>query len=182
MVARKLKVLTTEKLTRVLGLDPKKDKWRVLKFAESREYNIRPSIETPTGRGTRRLYSIDDACEIALALRLLETGLRSRVIGRVIRGLRKKGKLSANLEGADSDGGTLNLVITRIPVPGKPLDETRQQVVGFARNTAKMTEVVGEFFRNPNVEFDVILVPVGLMFRDLRKRLDRLETESGKVS
>jgi DNA-binding transcriptional MerR regulator len=181
MVARKLKVLTTEKLTRVLGLDPQKDKWRIVKFAESREYNIKPSVDTPTGRGSRRLYNIEDACEIALALRLLETGLRSRVIGRVIRGLRKKGKLSANLERSDSDRGTLNLVITRIPVPGKPLDETRQQVVGFARNTAKMTEVVGEFFRNPNVEFDVILVPVSSMFRGMRQRLDQLESEIKKA-
>ena len=181
MAARKLKVFTTDQLTKLLGLDPKKDKWRVVKFAESHEYNIEPSVSAPAGPGSRRLYDIENACEFALALRLLETGLRSRVIGRVIRELRKKGKLCAKLEMAESEVRILNLAIIRIPEPGKPLDETRRQVVGFCQGNPKLNELVGGLFRDPNIEFDLILVPVGSTFSKLKQHLDQLQMDLGKA-
>ncbi len=122
MAAKPLYVFTTEELTTLLGLDPKKDKWRVVRFAESREYKIVPSIKLASGSGSRRLrYDLENVCEFALALHLLQTGLRSYVIGDVIQQLRKKGKLTRTLQMNDVDLLDLTVVIERDPAPGTPL-------------------------------------------------------------
>jgi hypothetical protein len=180
MVARGPQVFTTDQLTALLGLDPKRDKWRVIKFAESREYNIKPSISAASGSGSRRLYGVDNVCEFALALRLLETGLRSKVIGRAIRQLRKRGKLSAKIEMEDSELENLKLVIARIPDPGKPLNETREQEVNFRKGVESLTGLIGKAFRDPINEFDMILVPIGSTFLGLKKRLAQLRAELAK--
>lgn len=180
MVARTLQVFTTEQLTRLLGLDPKKDKWRVTKFAESREYSIEPSISEASGSGSRRLYDVENACELALALRMLETGLRSRVIGRAIRQLRKRGKLNTKLEMEDSVLENLKLVIARVPEPGKPLNETRHQVVNFRQGIENLTDLIRKTFRDPNNEYDMILVPMGSTFLNLKHRLAQLRAEAEK--
>jgi hypothetical protein len=177
MAARTLQVFTTDELTMLIGLDPKKDKRRVIKFAESREYNIVPSIKLASGSGSRRLYDLENVCEFALALHLLETGLRSKVIGRVIRELRRKGRLSAKLEMEGSQLENLKLVIARTPQPGKPLSEKRNQVVNFREGGEKLTEFIAKAFSNPSNGFDMILVPIGPTFYELKNRLFLLRPE-----
>src|ERR1022692_2298833 len=85
-------IFTTDKAATALGLEGQG--WRIIKFAQSKEYGIEPSFGEGKGSGNRRLYSLDDVCQIGLALRLLETGLRSQAIGKVIRQIRQKEKLS----------------------------------------------------------------------------------------
>jgi hypothetical protein len=171
MIARTQQVFTTDELTALLGLDPKKDKRRVIKFAESREYNIVPSIKLASGSGSRRLYDLENVCQFALALRLLETGLRSHVIGKVIRQLPKKGKLSAKLEMSGFELQELKIVIVREPEPGSPLNKPRNQVVSFQKSGEDLTEFVAKTFCKPSNRFDMILIPIGQTFYELKGQL-----------
>ena len=164
-------VFTTEQVAALVGL-PEKDKWRVIKFAQSQEYGIQPSVSEAEGSGSRRLYDLEDVCEIALALRLLETGLRPRVIGKVIGQLRKKGKLSERLESWGEDPEKELLAILRTPQTGKPLDEKREQVVEWVGDAQKAEDI-----RRQNPTCDLILVPVGSPFvalsRSVHKEVSR---------
>jgi DNA-binding transcriptional MerR regulator len=172
MVARMPRFFTTEQVTMLLGLDVKKDKWRVVKFAESEEYGIKPSISAASGSGTRRLYDLEDVCEIALALRLLESGLRAKAVGKVIRQLREKGKLSTKLKLA-ADGARLPLLlaVNRTPEPGKALDVRREQSVEWLENT----DQIGAMLKaHPEKHF--LLVPLRAMFSQLNKALQDMES------
>jgi DNA-binding transcriptional MerR regulator len=175
MVADELRIFTTEQVAALVGLDPQKDKWRVIKFAQSREYGIQPSVSEADGSGSRRLYDLENVCEIALALRLLETGLRPMVIGKVIRQLRKKGKLSEMINYPEEEF----LAILRTPQTGKPLGEKREQVVEWVRDAQEAEDI-----RRQNPTCDLILVPTGSLFaalsrsveEDLTRRLERLRS------
>jgi hypothetical protein len=145
----------------LVGLDPKKDAWRILKFAESKEYGIQPGISAPRGPGTRRLYDLENVCEFALALRLLETGLRSAAIGKVLKQV--KGQLGSALRAPEK---SFYLVIIRTPRPGKPLAEKRPQEVRFAEGVEEATRIL-----KSRRDDDVLLVPVGAMFRELKRHL-----------
>ena len=172
MGIRKNEIFTTDQVTALLGLEPT-DKWRVIKFAKSEEYGIRPSLGEASGSGTRRLYDIENVCEIALALRLLETGLRSKAIGRVIAQLRCKQKLSAQLALDADECRESRLAIFRTPRTGRPLDEKRPHYVKFVQSF----EDAGKTLERRDGD-DLILVPVGLMFSGVKERLEKLGREN----
>ena len=155
-------VFTTDQVTGIIGLDPKKESWRILKFAESREYGIQPSISSPRGSGSRRLYDLENVCEFALALRLLETGLRSAAIGKVLRQV--KGSLVAKLK---TTVKPLYLVIIRTPHTGKPLAEKRPQEVHFIEGIEDASRIL-----KSRGDDDVLFVPVGSLFQEVRNRLE----------
>jgi len=160
-------VFTTEQVAELVGLNPRSDAWRILKFAESREYGIRPTISSPRGSGSRRLYDLENVCEFALALRLLETGLRSAAIGKVLKQV--AGQLAAKLETA---GKLIYLTIIRTPHTGKPLAEKRPQEVRFIEDIEAATRIL-----KSRCDDDVLLVPVGSLFREVQKRLETLLKE-----
>src|SRR5690348_14530762 len=143
-------IFTTEIAAEILGLEP----WRVTKFVQSKEYGIKPSLAQAKGSGSRRLYSAEDICQIGLALRLLETGLRSKAIGKIIRQVQAKGKLSRRLLLPDR-GRDLYLAIYRTPQMGRLLDESRSQSVEFI---SKPDEILPRL--SSHAEDDVILVPL----------------------
>lgn len=172
MVAGALKIFTTEQVAMLVGLDAKKDKWRVIKFAESEEYKITPSISAASGSGSRRLYDVENVCEIALALHLLESGLRAKVIGKVIRLLREKGKLSTKLKIAGDDPAALLLAISRAPAPGKPLDQRRDQAVEWLESVDQLPASVK---MHPNRHW--LFVPLRSMFSELNNALRRMELQ-----
>jgi len=157
---------TLEQAARIIGLKPK-EKWRVIKFVQSKEYGLKSSAGSAAGSGSRRYYELDDLCELALALRLLETGLRSMVIGKIIRQLREKNDTTLNAlvraQGKDAD---LRLVIIRKPEVGKPLDEKREQIVCWVSTVSE-----AEKLWSANPARDVILVPVGQMLSGFKHRL-----------
>ncbi len=163
-MASNRQVFTTEKAAELLDL---KQTWRIIKFAQGKEYGIAPSVGAAEGSGSRRLYDLEDVCQIGLALRLLETGLRSKAIGKVIRQVRKKGKLSTRFwqEGADS----ICLVILRTPETGHPLDEKRRQSVEFVSTKQEAAKLA-----NDRPDDDLILVPLGSFFTQIKRRLFQL--------
>jgi DNA-binding transcriptional MerR regulator len=156
-----MQVFSTEKAARLLGLEP----WRVIKFAQSKEYGITPSLGDAAGSGSRRLYSLEDICQIGLAVRLLETGLRSKVVGKVLRQVRETGKLSTRLHESEA---SLSLAIYRIPEIGKPLDEKRRQRVAFITNKV-------EALKGATAQEDFILVPLGSLFTRMNEKLSELQ-------
>jgi len=177
MAARSLQVFTTEELTTLLGLDPKKDKRRVIKFAESREYGIVPSIKLASGSGSRRLYDLENVCEFALALHLLRTGLRSQLIGQAIRDLRKKEKLSAKLELVGARLQKLKLLIARESEPGRLPNKIRDRLISFQEGGDDLSEIIASTFCNSIGGPDLILIPIGQTFSDLKDQLYRLRSE-----
>jgi len=178
MAAGPLYVFTTDELTTLLGLDPKKDKWRVVRFAESREYKIVPSIKLASGSGSRRLYDLENVCEFALALQLLQNGLQSQVIGNVIQRLRKKGKLRTKLYLDDLDLQDLTLVIERDPDPGSPLHKNSMVTLFDGDDT--LVDFIAETFSNAVDARDLVLVRIGHTFVDLKFRLAQLRPEWAK--
>ena len=82
------RVFTTEKIARLLELP----EWRVVRFAQVPGYGIRPAWGEASGPGSRRLYSLENVCEIALASWLVQAGLRVEVIGRVLKQMWKQGE------------------------------------------------------------------------------------------
>lgn len=158
---------TLDETTRLLGLKPK-DKWRVIKFAQGKEYGLESSVRKAAGSGSRRLYGLKDVYELALALRLLETGLRSMVIGKVIKQLRENDARNSGITPSFAGPGQieLQLAIIRTPQTGKPLNEKREQVVALVR---KIEEA--ENLRRLNPDRDLILVPVGMMFSEFDRRM-----------
>jgi hypothetical protein len=176
MIVRTLQVFTTDELTALLGLDPKKDKRRVIKFVESREYGIVPSIKLASGSGSRRLYDLENVCEFAVALHLLKTGLRSQIIGEVIRQLRKKGKLSRKLEDT-TKLQDLRLVIARAAEPGRSLNPKLSRAVSILEGGAILTEYITKEFCDSNNGADLILIPIGRTFSGLRDHLFQLRSD-----
>jgi hypothetical protein len=171
-------IFRADHVARMIGL-PQKDKWRIAKFVQSPEYGIRPTLADAEGSGSRRLYDLENVCEIALALRVLETGLRPMVIGKVIRQLRKKGALSEKLDSEGKGTEKLFLVVVRMPQPGKPLDEKREQLVEWVNEIEKVERI-----REQHLGSDLILVPVGSLFvelsravaRELKQKMQRLKS------
>jgi hypothetical protein len=94
----------------------------------------------------------------------LETGLRPMAIGKVIRQLRRKGTLSEKLDSEGKGTEKLFLAILRMPEPGKPLDEKREQLVEWVDEIKK-----AERIRQQHPSWDLILVPIGSLFVELSR-------------
>ena len=175
-MARYQKLLTTADVAEILAMPH----WRVIKFVQGKEYGIKPAFATGKGSGSRRLYDVENVCELAVAVRLLETGLRSKVIGKVIKQLHRVGKkLSAKLKLGDGDLLKLNLTIIREPRTGQPLDETGFQWVGFLEGPEHAVLFISEDEQMPEgrILSDIIFVPLGPWFLELKNRLGKIGSE-----
>ncbi len=180
-MARYQKLLTTTDVAEILGMPD----WRVIKFVQGKEYGIKPAFATGKGSGSRRLYDVENVCELAVALRLLETGLRSKVIGKVIRQLHKvskhnkQRKLSAKLKLGNSELLNVNLGIIREPRPGQPLDEKGVQSVYFLDDLIDAIALLDEPEQivGTRILTDIIFVPLGPSFLELKNRLSKIGSE-----
>jgi hypothetical protein len=180
MVARKEQIFWTAEVAEILGIP----EWRVIKIATGEEYGIKPR-RSAKGSGTRRMYDIENVCAIALAVRLLETGLRPKVIGDVIRKLRMTGRLSSTLRIGSPSPETLYLAVGRHASIGRPLNQSRHQRVklldfeqeGFE---AGLQEFLNEMSESFGPDVDVLLVAVGPIFKEINMNLERKKAEEGK--
>jgi DNA-binding transcriptional MerR regulator len=142
--------------------------WRVIKFAMGSEYQITPSHIDAAGSGTRRVYDIEDVCQIALALRLLNTGLDSKTIGKIIAALREKEHLSAKLELSDKRLRSLYLLVFLTPGQGQLVFRGRADYVLFVPDLTKAHENQA---KHPGS--DSLLLYIGWTFVDLKYRLKK---------
>jgi hypothetical protein len=91
-------IFVTAQIAKLLGVP----EWRIIKFVGGKEYGIKPALSEAAGSGTRRLYDLENVCEMALAWWLFQTGLRSDIVGWVLNQVREKQTLRMIL---DEDGG-----------------------------------------------------------------------------
>jgi DNA-binding transcriptional MerR regulator len=149
--------------------------WRVIKFAMGSEYGITPSHNDASGSGTRRVYSIENVCQIALALRLLDSGLSSKAIGRILRALQRKEPLSAQLSAKSLTLEDLYLLIFRTPKSRRASFWSGNTEAFFV---SSLTEAIEEQGERPTD--DLLLISVGPTFRVLKHRLSKWQKVRGR--
>jgi DNA-binding transcriptional MerR regulator len=119
------RIFTTEKIARILEAP----EWRIVRFAQLKKYGIRPALVQASGPGSRRLYNVENVCEMALALWLTQAGLRIDVIGRVLQQVREQGGLSRYLD-EDSERESLRTYLAIIrKLKGKFTSITNQKTI-----------------------------------------------------
>jgi DNA-binding transcriptional MerR regulator len=150
--------------------------WRVIKFAQGAEYQIAPSHSDAAGSGTRRLYDLEDVCQMALALRLLDSGLSSKTIGEILQRLKTKEneRLSTKMELNDLQLRDLYLAVFRPPKRGRYFFGDRSRDVFFVSG---LEEALIEQERPGD---DLLLVSVGRTFQKLIRRLKKFQKTKEK--
>ena len=161
------KVFTTEKVARILDLP----EWRVVRFAQGKKYGITPAFGQAAGSGTRRLYDLENVCEMAVASSLTKAGLRIEVIARVLTQVRKQGGLShlLNLPGAKLLDLFLGVIRARRG------NSTSQEAV-YLQNWEQLQNI----FRK-NQDASVLIVPLGIIFMLVKHFLEELDEEEKKA-
>ena len=59
--------------------------WRVKNFSEGEAYGLPPSQRVGSGRGSRRLYNLNDILRLAVASELVNCGFTPEAVGRAVR-------------------------------------------------------------------------------------------------
>jgi DNA-binding transcriptional MerR regulator len=155
-----LKIFTTEKVARILGVP----EWRVVRFAQTGAYGIKPALADATGPGSRRLYNLENVCEIALALWLTQAGLRIEVIGRALKKARVEG-LSHYLNLPWNKAKNTYLAVVRAP---------KGKITGQEGVVIQSWEQLEKIF-NRDSDSSALIIPIGVQFMLLNRRLDEPE-------
>jgi DNA-binding transcriptional MerR regulator len=71
----------TKQVAEFLGVP----EWRVKNFSEGEAYRLPPSQKIGTGRGSRRLYNLNDILRLAIANELVNFGFTPDAVGRAVR-------------------------------------------------------------------------------------------------
>lgn len=164
-----IKIFTTEKIARILMLP----EWRVVRFAQTPAYGIIPAFGQASGSGSRRLYDLENVCEIALASWLLEAGLRIEVIGRVLKQIRKQGGLRHILVLEPRRAFEFYLGVIR-----KRKATMTAQEAAYVHNWDQLVNIFGEDWTS-----SVLVVPIGrrlLMLKELAEQEDKDKEENEK--
>jgi hypothetical protein len=151
------KIFTTEKIAQILQLP----EWRVVRFAQIKSYGIKPAFGDASGPGSRRLYDLENVCEMALISWLLNAGFRGELIGRVLREVRDHGGLSFLLKEPFSKAKDQHLGIIR-----RPKGKITGQHVVFVRGWEQLENI---FARDSNTS--LLIIPVGRRFQDLAREV-----------
>lgn len=155
-----MQVFTTEKIAKILGLK----EWRVVRFAQDAKFGITPAYGNATGPGSRRLYDLENVCQIALASWLLQAGLRIAVIGRVLKQLRKQGELKQRLKQPPEKSRDVYLGVIRTP-NGK----IGEQEAVFIHTWKQLQSIFERTW-----DTSVLVVPIGVRFSALGEGLEAL--------
>lgn len=165
-------LFTTEQVVDLLGLRPR-DKWRVIKFAESKEYDITPARVMGKGLGSRRLYDVENICQIGVALALLEAGLRPSVIGMA---LRRVGKAARKLKTEKSLSQLFVVLIVEQRL-GELLSNYRVLKADFIEEGYSHSPeyILGQLQNSEGHEnYAVLFVPIGSVFTRIKRKLKEM--------
>jgi hypothetical protein len=152
------KIFTTEKISELLKLP----EWRIVRFAQIKAYGIKPAFSEAAGPGSRRLYDLENVCEIALISWLLNAGFRGELIGRVLRAIREQGGLSHLWLEPSGKMKDQYLGIIR-----KPKGKITGQPVVFIQSWAHLQRIFEQ-----ESDASVLIIPAGLRFQVLAKRME----------
>ena len=147
----------------LLGIKP----FYLNKFIERRQYGINPSVGRKRGRGSRRRFSWDDLIAVALVWWLFESGLRSDVIGRVLRDLGNSIRADATLAAKKTlESPDLLLVVMReLESPQRQMQKFPPQEV-FVMDTTWVAQKV-----RTELNASLQIIPVGKLFSRLMERI-----------
>jgi hypothetical protein len=140
------------------------------KLVERGSFGIRPSGREGTGRGSRRWFWEEDVRGIVLVWALFQAGLRAKVIAQVLNKLTKK-KWETGSRASDAahwiwtdtnpdDPGVL--VIRRALGRSRGKDQSLSVRIEDSGYAPSVSELSSE-----------ILIPVGLLFRDLSEKIQK---------
>ena len=148
------------------------------KMLERPRFGILPSVRAGSGRGSRRLFATPDVYGIALVWWLMQSGLRSRVIGRVL----------GNITG---DPKRPNAVIAAGLLLGKQIDAKVDQLLVMRRDLQSrgsrpppQTTTVcaaSEIQKSSRASEATLILPVGKMLMDLRGRIEQFKPGGGGI-
>ncbi len=154
------KVFTTEKVARILGVP----EWRVVRFAQIKKYGITPAYGQAAGSGSRRLYNVENVCEMALASWLTEAGLRIEVIARVLTQVRNQGGLARYLD-EKWEQETLHTYLAIVRKPkGKPTSKVMGQDAVFIHDWEWLGNTLEKDFFS-----SALIIGIGRRFRMLSR-------------
>jgi hypothetical protein len=143
------------------------------KFIESPSSGIKPSVREGSGRGTRRLFSNEDALGIALVWSLFQAGLRSRVIAQV---------LLAYLEGPEGPQGLATEAAEKMDAACAALNEQQVLVIrrslSRSRKTGRSLQVWldDKDYDVPSSELSSeLVIPISMVFAEVKKKIQRFK-------
>jgi hypothetical protein len=137
-------------------------------FLQRKLYGIRASVQKGKVRKKRRLFSEADVFGVALVWMLFESGLRTRAIRRILNELAGTKTADARVAAeALRKSAAEYIVIVREPRKPKGPTEPQPEI-----RTAKKIELAGIVADNATA--NVLLIPVGQKFEDVRKRMEVL--------
>ncbi len=141
-------------------------------FLQRGLFGLTASVQAGKLREKRRLFSREDVFGIALVWLLFESGLRTDPTIRVLKEIVGSDKTNANANRAAKkllESKADYLVILRQPrTPTKTPPDKPGQTVRVA-GASEIAEMLGQY---PTAE--LLLVPVGHKFDDVRKRMEML--------
>ncbi len=157
---------STDITDRLVGISP----LYLNNFLQRKLYGLRPSIQKGEVRAKRRVFSADDVYGIALVWMLFEAGFRSEAIARVLNEIGGTRKSDANSTARKLVGNETEYIIV-IRQPRKPGRGGEQPEIRVETAT-RLTEAIE--FVEENRTANLVLIPVGQKFADIKRRLEIL--------
>ena len=137
-------------------------------FLQRKLYGISSSVRAGKVREKRRLFSEEDVYGIALVWMLFESGLRTQPIRRILNELAGTKKANAKVTAQKLlQSEAEYIVVVREPRKPKGKAEPEPEI-----RTAREADLAGIPSANPMA--NVLLVPIGAKFADIKKRLEVL--------
>jgi len=145
--------------------------WRIIKFVGGKEYRITPALSEAAGSGTRRLYNLENVCELAVAWWLFQTGLRSDVVGWVLHQVRNEQQLKSILDVEEQKARSIYLAVIRTERKGNYV-APRQEAL-YIQNHDQIQNLLSA----STADSGFVLIPIGMKFMNLKRRLEKLSKE-----
>jgi hypothetical protein len=148
-------------------------------FLQRGSYGVRSSVSPGKVRSQRRLFSPEDVYGIALVWLLFESGLRSDPIARILKEIAGTKKPDANKAAHTlTENNTDYILILRAPRrPSKSIADKPVQRVEMVTEEGLSMYLFSKGPEEGDEDFitndqNVLIVPIGDKFADVRKRLD----------
>lgn len=129
---------------------------------------IQSSVIAPSGRGSRRLFSLQDLGTIALAYWLFRIGLRTAAIRNTLAEKKVDRLLKSlkNVERIEAEARKIRFLVTW-RVAGR--SGKAKQKVKFERNLTDVKRIVQE-----SKQFGIVVVPFGRLLKELAENIKKL--------
>lgn len=141
------------------------------KFIERRSFGIKPSIRKGAGQGRRRLFSDEDVLGIALVWSLFQAGLRSKVIGQVLRLVR----VLDTPQGLATDAAVAIMQDALAPDQGPHVLVIRRSL-GRIKGKGMRVLLEGSDYATGSIGLtSELVIPVDVMFEEVVKKIHRFK-------